>query len=69
MFEMQKLLITLGLGIAAIGLLYPYLKQIGLGQLPGDIILKGENSTFYFPVVSCIAISLIVSILLNLFRS
>ncbi len=66
---MQKLLITLGLGIAAIGVLYPYLKQIGLGQLPGDIILKGENSTFYFPVFSCIAISLIMSILLSFFRS
>ena len=66
---MQKLLITLGLGIAAIGVLYPYLKQIGLGQLPGDIILKGENSTFYFPVVSCIAISLIMSIVLSFFRS
>ena len=66
---MQKLLITLGLGIAAIGVLYPYLRQLGLGQLPGDIILKGENSTFYFPIVSCIAISLLVSALLNLFRS
>ena len=66
---MQKLLITLGLGIAVIGALYPYLKKIGLGQLPGDMILKGENSIFYFPVVSCIAISLIVSILFNLFRS
>ena len=53
---MQKLLITLGLGIAAIGVLYPYLKQIGLGQLPGDIILKGENSTFYFPVVSLLSV-------------
>ena len=66
---MQKLLITLGLGIAAIGVLYPYLRQLGLGQLPGDIIFKGENSTFYFPVVSCIVISLLVSVLLNLFRS
>ena len=66
---MQKLLITLELGIAAIGVLYPYLKQLGLEQLPGDIILKGENSTFYFPIVSCIAISLLVSVLLNLFRS
>ena len=66
---MQKLLITLVLGIAAIGVLYPYLKQLGVGQLPGDIILKGENSTFYFPIVSCIAISLLVSVLLNLFRS
>ena len=66
---MQKLLITLGLGITAIGVFYPYLRQLGLGQLPGDIILKGENSTFYFPIVSCIAISLLVSVLLNLFRS
>ncbi|KGG12725.1 MULTISPECIES: DUF2905 domain-containing protein [Prochlorococcus] len=66
---MQKLLITLGLGIAAIGVLYPYLRQLGLGQLPGDIILKVENSTFYFPIVSCIAISLLVSVLFNLFRS
>ena len=66
---MQKLLITLGLGIAAIGLLYPYLRQLGLGKLPGDIILKGENSTFYFPVVSCIVISMLVSLLLSLFRS
>ena len=66
---MQKLLITLGLGIAVIGVLYPYLRQLGLGQLPGDIIWEGENSTFYFPVVSCIAISLLVSVLLNLFRS
>ena len=66
---MQKLLITLGLGIATIGFLYPYLRQLGLGQLPGDMIFKGENSTFYFPVVSCIAISLLVSVLLNLFRS
>ncbi len=66
---MQRLLITFGLGIAAIGILYPYIKHLGLGQLPGDIVLKGENSTFYFPVVSCIAISLIASLLLNLFRS
>ena len=66
---MQRLLITLGIGITAIGILYPYLRQLGLGQLPGDIIIKGENSTFYFPIVSCIAISLLVSVLLNLFRS
>ena len=66
---MQKSLITLGLGIAVIGVLYPYWKKIGLGQLPGDIILRGENTTFYFPVVSCIAISLFVSLLLNLLRS
>ena len=66
---MQKMLITIGLLITLIGFLYPYLKQIGLGRLPGDIILRGENSTFYFPVVSCIAISLLLTIIFNLFRS
>ena len=63
---MQKLLITFGLGIAAIGVLYPYLKNLGLGQLPGDIVLRGENSTFYFPIVSCIVVSLVVSVTLKL---
>jgi len=66
---MQRILITLGLIIASIGVLFPYLKQIGLGKLPGDIILRGENSTFYFPVVSCIAISLLLTVIFNLFRS
>jgi len=63
---MQKLLITFGLVIAAIGVLYPYLKNLGLGQLPGDIVLRGENSTFYFPIVSCIVVSLVVSVIFNL---
>ena len=63
---MQKLLIIFGLGIAAIGVLYPYLKNLGLGHLPGDIVLRGENSTFYFPIVSCIVVSLVVSVIFNL---
>ncbi|WP_071841060.1 DUF2905 domain-containing protein [Prochlorococcus sp. MIT 0801] len=66
---MQKMLITVGLLIASIGVLYPYLKRIGLGRLPGDIIIRSENSSFYFPVVSCIAISLLLSVIFNLFRS
>ncbi|AIQ97584.1 hypothetical protein EW15_1492 [Prochlorococcus sp. MIT 0801] len=63
------MLITVGLLIASIGVLYPYLKRIGLGRLPGDIIIRSENSSFYFPVVSCIAISLLLSVIFNLFRS
>ena len=66
---MQKMLITVGLLIASIGVLYPYLKRIGLGRLPGDIIIRSENSSFYFPVVSCIAISLLLTVIFNLFRS
>ncbi len=65
---MQKILIILGIVILVIGLLYPYIKKIGLGQLPGDVILKSGNSTFLFPVVTCIIISVVLSIIFNLFK-
>ena len=65
---MQKILIILGLVILVIGLLYPYIKKIGLGQLPGDVILKSGNSTFLFPVVTCIIISVVLTIIFNLFK-
>ena len=65
---MQKILIILGIVILVIGLLYPYIKKIGLGQLPGDVIFKSGNSTFLFPVVTCIIISVVLTIILNLFK-
>ena len=65
---MQKILIIVGIIILALGLLYPYLKKIGLGQLPGDIIYKSDNSTFFFPIVTCIIISVILTIIFNLFK-
>ena len=65
---MQKILIILGIIILALGLLYPYLKKIGLGQLPGDIIYKSDNSTFFFPIVTCIIISVVLTIIFNLFK-
>ena len=65
---MQKILIILGIVILVIGLLYPYIKKIGLGQLPGDFIFKSGNSTFLFPVVTCIIISVVLTIIFNLFK-
>ena len=65
---MQKILIIVGIIFLAIGLLYPYLKKIGLGQLPGDIIYKSDNSTFFFPIVTCIIISVVLTIIFNLFK-
>ena len=65
---MQKILIILGIVILLIGLLYPYIKKIGLGQLPGDVIFKSGNSTFLFPVVTCIIISVVLTIIFNLFK-
>ena len=65
---MQKILIILGIVILVIGLLYPFIKKLGLGQLPGDVIFKSGNSTFLFPVVTCIIISVVLTIIFNLFK-
>ena len=65
---MQKILIILGIIILAAGILYPYIKKISLGQLPGDLVFKSENSTLFFPIVSCIIVSVVLTILFNLFK-
>ena len=65
---MQKILIILGIVILVIGLLYPYIKKLGLGQLPGDIMFKSGNSTFFFPIVTCIILSIVLTIIFNLFK-
>ena len=65
---MQKILIIIGIIILALGLLYPFLKKIGLGQLPGDIIYKSDNSTFFFPIVTRIIIIIVLTVIFNLFK-
>ena len=65
---MQKILIIIGIILLTIGVLYPYIKKLGLGQLPGDIIFKSGNSTFFFPIVTCIIISIVLYIIFNLFK-
>ena len=64
----QKTLIIIGVLFILLGLLYPFLRDIGLGRLPGDIVIKKENSSFYFPIVTCIVVSVIVSLLLMFFK-
>lgn len=67
--EFGKLLIILGLGAILVGLVIMALsKFISLGHLPGDIFIKGEHGSFYFPVVSCIVLSIILSVIMNLFN-
>ena len=65
---MQKILIILGLVFLFVGLLYPYIKRLGLGQMPGDLIIKSGNSTIFFPIVTCVIISVILTIIFNLFK-
>ena len=64
----QKTLIIIGVLFILVGLLYPFLRDVGLGRLPGDIVIKKENSSFYFPIVTCIVVSVIVSLILMFFR-
>ena len=65
---MQKILIIIGIILLIVGLSYPYIKKLGLGQLPGDILFKTGNSTFFFPVMTCLIISIILTIIFNLFK-
>jgi hypothetical protein len=60
----QKTLIIIGILFLLIGLLFPFLRDIGLGRLPGDIVIKKERSSFYFPIVTCIVVSVVVSLIL-----
>jgi hypothetical protein len=61
---MARVLITLGLVILAIGLLWPYLSRLGLGRLPGDIVIEREKMTLYFPLMTCLLVSLLLSLVL-----
>jgi hypothetical protein len=65
---MSRFLIILGLVIVAIGLLWPLLTRLGLGRLPGDIAIQRGNFSFYFPIVTCLVISVLLSALLWLFN-
>jgi Protein of unknown function (DUF2905) len=58
---MNRLLVTVGVILVAAGLLWPYLARLGLGRLPGDIAIRGEHGGFYFPIVTCLVISLLIS--------
>ena len=64
----QKPFIIIGVLFILIGLLYPFLKDLGLGKLPGDIIVKKENSTFYFPIVTCIIVNIVINVKLMFFK-
>ena len=63
---MQRLLITLGLLLLALGLLWPWLGRLGLGHLPGDIRIERPGFTFYFPLGTSILISLILSVIITI---
>ena len=63
-----RLFIGLGILFLAVGLLWPWLLKLGLGRLPGDIVIERDNVRFYFPLTSAIIVSLLLSLLFWLLR-
>jgi len=65
---MSRALIIIGILLVVIGILWPWIQKMNLGRLPGDIIVEKENLKFYFPIVTSIVISIVLTILFWIFR-
>lgn len=65
---MAKKLIIIGCLLIAAGLLWPLLAKLNLGRLPGDIMIRRDDFQFYFPVTTCVIISIVLTILIWLLR-
>ena len=67
--DLGRLLLILGAVIAVVGALLFFGARLPcrLGRLPGDIIHRGEHTTFYFPIVTCLVVSIVLSFLLWFF--
>ena len=69
MSELGRFLVIVGVVLAIVGLiLWSGFAPKWLGRLPGDIRIEREHSAFYFPIVTCIIISIVLSLLLSIFR-
>ncbi len=65
---MSKPLIITGLILIAVGLLLPWFGKLGLGRLPGDIVIERDGFRLFFPITTCIIISVIISVVLWLLK-
>lgn len=67
--SLAKYFIYTGVFLLIVGSLLYFLGKlgIGVGKLPGDILIQKDNFTFYFPLVTCIIISIVLTIILSLF--
>jgi ribose/xylose/arabinose/galactoside ABC-type transport system permease subunit len=64
--QLAKVLIVLGLALAGVGVLLFLANKLGVGRLPGDFTWRGKNWVVHFPLLSSILISLLLTVLLNL---
>jgi hypothetical protein len=64
----QRALIVIGVALIVIGVAWPWISKLVLGRLPGDIHIETESGGFYFPVVTCLIISVVLSLVLWFLR-
>jgi hypothetical protein len=64
---MSRTLIAIGLVLIAIGVLWPWLGKLGIGQLPGDILIKRDNFVLYAPLTSGLLVSIVLSVIYWIF--
>jgi hypothetical protein len=60
---MSRVLIVIGLVVAATGVLWPWLGRLGLGRLPGDIVIRHGSFTIYAPIATCLLVSILLSLI------
>lgn len=65
---MAKWLITIGIVCIALGLVWPLAAKLGLGRLPGDVHVEKDGFDFYFPITTGIILSIVVTVILWIFR-
>ena len=66
--EAARIIIILGAALIALGVMLPYVAKLDFfGKLPGDIKIKRENFSLYFPIATCIVLSILLTLLGNLF--
>jgi len=65
---MQRILVAIGVLFVIAGLLWPWLAKLGLGRLPGDIRVESDSGGFYFPLTTCVIISLVLSLVIWFIR-
>jgi hypothetical protein len=60
----SRFLVTLGIILILAGIVWPFLQRIGIGRLPGDIVVEREHFRFYFPIVTSILVSILLTVIL-----
>lgn len=65
---MQRTLLIVGITLILVALAWPWLKQLPLGRLPGDIVVERPGFTFFFPITTMILVSLVISLIALFFR-